>query len=88
MNTDRRSSRLGTCRIFSFASSCAAIGIFLEACSSAPAPLSVKMYNPETNQTLFCNAGDPLARSDREVLADAVEGCARQLEARGFVREK
>jgi hypothetical protein len=50
--------------------------------------LSIRLSNPETNQTLFCNAGDPLARSDREVLAGAVEDCARQLEARGFVREK
>ena len=65
-----------------------AMKIFLAGCSSAPAPLSIKMYNPETNQTLACNASDPLGRSDLSVLADAVEGCARQLESRGFVREK
>jgi hypothetical protein len=45
------------------------------------------MYNPQTNQTLHCTA-----RSDTDanapILAGAVEACARQLEANGFVREK
>ena len=89
MNWDKRLRRLrGSFKAALLVSLCAAIGIFIESCSSAPAPLSLRLYNPETNQTLFCNADDPLARSDRKVLAGAVEGCARQLEARGFVREK
>jgi len=62
--------------------------LFLQGCSSASAPLSIKMYNPETKQTLTCNASDQLARTDPAVLAVAVENCAEQLEARGFVREK
>lgn len=66
----------------------AGVAICLAGCSSGPAPLSIKMFNPETKQTLNCNANDPLGRTEREVLASAVESCARQLEARGFVREK
>jgi len=66
----------------------AGLAIFLGGCSSGPAPLALKLYNPETKQTLDCHAKDPTGRTDREVLASAVESCARQLEARGFVREK
>jgi len=66
----------------------AGVAIFLGGCSSGPAPLALKMYNPETKQTLDCHAKDPTGRTDREVLASAVESCARQLEARGFIREK
>jgi len=66
------------------------IGIvfLLHGCSSATAPLSIKLYNPQTNQTLTCAATDPLARTDTSVLASAAEGCAKQLETRGFVREE
>ena len=66
----------------------AAVAIFFSGCSSGPAPLAIKMVNPETKQTLDCHAKDPTGRTDRELLASAVENCARQLEARGFVREK
>jgi hypothetical protein len=55
-------------------------------CGSAAAPLSIEMYNPETNQTLTCAARGQLAQADPAVLATAVESCAKQLEARGFVR--
>jgi hypothetical protein len=46
------------------------------------------MYNPETNQTLACSASDELSRTDPPVLAAAVEACAKQLEARGFARQR
>jgi hypothetical protein len=59
----------------------------VSSCSSGPAPLSIKMYNPETNQTLDCKASDETARTDIAVLGAAVESCAKQLEARGFVRQ-
>jgi hypothetical protein len=65
-----------------------AILFLLHGCSSGTAPLSIKLYNPQTNQTLTCAATDPMARTDNSVLASAAEGCAKQLEARGFVREK
>jgi hypothetical protein len=64
------------------------VAIVLSGCSSAPPPLSIKMYNPETMQTIDCKASDELARADTTVLAAAVESCAKQLETRGFVREK
>jgi len=57
-------------------------------CASGPPPLLIKMHNPETDQTLTCNASDPMGRTDPAVLATTVESCAKQLEARGFVREK
>ncbi len=89
MSSDRRPHpRRGSCQAALFFCLSAAIEIFLHGCSSATGPLSIKMYNPETNQTLACNASDQLARSDPSVLAGAVEGCARQLESRGFVRQK
>ena len=66
----------------------AAIGLLVHGCGSGAAPLSIEMYNPETKQTLTCAARDITARSDTEVLAGAVESCARQLESRGFVRAK
>jgi hypothetical protein len=56
-------------------------------CSSRAAPLTITMYHPETQQTLSCAARDELARSDPKVLAGAVESCAKNLEARGFVRK-
>jgi hypothetical protein len=46
------------------------------------------MVNPETNQMLACSASDQFSRADPAVLAAAVETCARQLEAYGFVRER
>jgi len=43
------------------------------------------MFNAETNTTLNCEARD-LGMADRNMLANSVESCARQLESRGFVR--
>ncbi len=61
---------------------------FFVSCSSGPAPLAIKMVNPKTNQTLDCHAKEPTGRTDRDLLAAAVENCAKQLEAHGFIREK
>jgi hypothetical protein len=54
--------------------------------STKPAPLAIRMYNPDTHQTLHCAARDQSGQFTT-VLADAVEACARQLEAKGFVRD-
>ncbi len=63
-----------------------ALAIALASCSSTDAPLAIRMYNPNTNQTLHCTArGQSTEQSP--VLANAVEACARQLEASGFVRD-
>jgi hypothetical protein len=58
------------------------------ACSSPPPPLSIKMHNPKTDQTLTCTAKDQLGRTDPSLLAAAVESCAQGLESRGFIRQK
>lgn len=60
----------------------------LTACSSGSSPLVIKLYHPETKQSLTCAAKDELTQSNSSVLASAVETCARHLETQGFVREK
>lgn len=63
------------------------ITLMLLACGAAgPRPLSIKMFNPKTQSTLDCAARD-LGLADRNMLADSVEACARQLEKNGFVRQ-
>jgi hypothetical protein len=57
-------------------------------CNSAQAPLAIHMYNPKTHQALTCSARDEYHRTDVSLLAGAVESCAKNLEAQGFVREK
>ena len=57
-------------------------------CSSGKAPLVIHMYNPKTHQALVCSARDQRAGADSSMLAGAVESCAKNLEARGFIREK
>ena len=59
----------------------------IAACSSAPPPMAVRMYHPETKQTLYCSARSTSGEYS-PVLAEAAETCARQLEIKGFVREK
>jgi hypothetical protein len=56
-------------------------------CGSAAAPLSIELYNPETNQVLTCAARGELPQANSTVLAAVVESCAKQLESRGFVRK-
>ena len=55
-------------------------------CGSSERPLAIRMYHPKTNQTLHCTARAQSGENSK-ILADAVEACARQLEANGFVRE-
>ena len=57
-------------------------------CSSGKAPLVIHMYNPKTHQALVCSARDQRVGADSSMLAGAVESCAKNLEARGFIREK
>ena len=71
-----------TCVVFALSFAIAAMS-----CSSGQTPMSVKMVNPETHQTLTCSARDQLGRSDTALLAGAVESCVKNLKARGFVVE-
>ena len=59
----------------------------LTACSSTPPPLLIKMNHPGTGQTLTCTASDQRPHANSSALAAVVEACAKQLEARGFIRE-
>ena len=58
----------------------------LHGCTAGQRPLTIKMFNAQTNTTLNCEARD-LGLANRDMLADTVEGCARQLERSGFVRQ-
>jgi hypothetical protein len=56
----------------------------LIACAQAE-PLSITMVNPKTNTVMKCSARQgPVAPSVS--LSGMVELCAKQLEARGFIR--
>ncbi len=58
--------------------------IHVAACAQAQ-PLSITLVNPKTNAVMKCAAyQSPIKPSS--ALADVVEICAEQLEARGFVR--
>jgi len=70
-----------------FLTAVVSLAFALSACSSAQPPMAIKMYHPETNQTLDCAARSQSGEYS-PVLANAAEACARQLEARGFVRQK
>ena len=56
----------------------------LTACSQSQS-LSITLVNPNTKELRHCAAREASAK-DTKVLADSVELCAKQLEARGFVR--
>jgi hypothetical protein len=56
-------------------------------CGLSEPPMAIRMYHPGTKQTLHCTARDQAGQNSK-LLANAVEACARQLEASGFVREK
>jgi hypothetical protein len=49
--------------------------------------MAIKMYHPETKQTLDCSARSTSGEYS-SMLANAAETCARQLENKGFVRQK
>jgi hypothetical protein len=62
-----------------------AIGTLLIVGCTATSPMSITLYNPKTKVTRTCVARESAARQI-EALSSAVEACAKQLEARGFVR--
>jgi len=70
-----------------YGSGALALASAIASCSSGETPLAIRMYNPKTDQTLHCTARSENSEHS-PVLANAVEACARQLEAKGFVRDK
>ena len=63
---------------------CVSAGFYLSGCATAPS-LSVQLVHPKTKVVQFCSAREASEKDIPSLLA-AVEACARQLEARGFVR--
>jgi len=57
---------------------------YVSGCAATP-NLSVQLVHPKTKAMRTCSARESTSK-DIPVLTDAVEACARQLEARGFVR--
>ena len=80
--TDRRNAT----RLNLFLIAVVSLSFTLAACTSAQPPMAIKMYNPETKQTLDCAARSQSGEYS-PLLANAAEACARQLEAKGFVRQ-
>jgi len=60
--------------------------VMLSNCTTAQ-PLSITLYNPKTNVSRTCKArSTSVVKTDVDMLSRAVESCAQQLEAHGFVR--
>jgi hypothetical protein len=57
----------------------------ISGCTAADGPLNITLHNPKTGVQRTCSAKESSA-ADVSVLSTAVESCAKQLEARGFVR--
>ena len=68
---------------------CAAMvsALLISGCSASESPLSINLYNPKTGIQRTCAAKESSAK-DVAALSIAVETCAKQLEARGFVRSE
>lgn len=54
-------------------------------CVASDPPLSISLYNSKTGIQRTCSAKESSPK-DAAALSSAVEACAKQLEARGFVR--
>jgi hypothetical protein len=63
------------------------LAVLISGCVASDSPLSISLYNPKTGVQRTCSAKES-SSSSKDVLAlsSAVETCAKQLEARGFVR--
>jgi hypothetical protein len=59
--------------------------VLISGCVAADSPLSISLYNPKTGVQRTCAAKESSSK-DVSALSSAVETCAKQLEARGFVR--
>jgi hypothetical protein len=57
----------------------------ISGCTTTDGPLNITLHNPKTGIQRTCAAKESSA-ADLSVLATVVETCAKQLEARGFVR--
>ena len=57
-------------------------------CAASGNPLSISLYHPKTGVQRTCAARESASSSSRDsaALSGAVEMCAKQLEAHGFVR--
>jgi hypothetical protein len=60
------------------------VSLVAEGCAQTN-PLSVKLMDPKTKVVRICSAREGTAK-DIPALSNAVEMCARQLEAYGFIR--
>jgi hypothetical protein len=59
--------------------------VLISGCAASDSPLSISLYNPKTGVQRTCSAKESSSK-DVSALSNAVETCAKQLEARGFVR--
>jgi hypothetical protein len=76
-------SVLSRCQSFCAASF---LAVLISGCVASDPPLSISLYNPKTGIQRTCAAKESSSKMDTPALSSAVEACAKQLEARGFVR--
>jgi hypothetical protein len=57
----------------------------ISGCAASDPPLKITLHNPKTGIQRTCSAKESSSK-DVSALSAAVETCAKQLEARGFVR--
>jgi hypothetical protein len=57
----------------------------ISGCTATDAPLNITLHNPKTGVQRTCSAKESSSK-DISALSAAVETCAKQLEAHGFVR--
>ena len=61
------------------------LAVLISGCTTSDLPLSISLFNPKTGVKRTCSAKESSSK-DVSVLSEAVEACAKQLEARGFIR--
>jgi hypothetical protein len=62
------------------------LAVWISACAASDPPLSISLYNPKTGIQRTCSAKEWSPSRNTSALSSAVETCAKQLEAHGFVR--
>jgi hypothetical protein len=63
----------------------ASVICLLSGCSASGSPLSITLFNPKTGIQRTCSARESSSK-EADALSRAVEACAKQLEAHGFIR--
>jgi hypothetical protein len=91
LKTGQISSRIGMIHLNLFLrrrifSGVTFLAVWISGCATSDPPLSISLYNPKTGIQRTCSAKEWSPSRNTSALSSAVETCAKQLEAHGFVR--